>query len=113
MGDLAFTDALVFYRGKFPSLDSLGTGTPPATWQAELDQVGTEALDSATATSVGLEGGHASGMINFSQRYKLRALHYRRAELDPNYVNPYLTPVPDLPAKSMGTTVVFGYGPYY
>jgi len=109
MADDSFLDALVYYRTLFPTLASLGTGTPPATWKAALDGVAEEAFDPITGTSVNLEGGSVSGVVNFRQKYKVRALHSRRAELDVAYVNPYLQAAAEpLSPQRLGFTVRFG-----
>jgi len=109
MADESFLDALVYYRTIFRTLASLGAGTPPAAWIAALNAVSEEAFDPITGTSVNLEGGSVTGVVNFRQKYKVRALHARRAELDSNYQNPYLLPAEEpLPPRRLGFTVRFG-----
>lgn len=88
-----FLDALVHYRTHYPDLESLGYGVPPHLWKAELDRVAPEAMDAITGTSVAIEGGNVSGVLNFRQIHKVRALHARRAELDVTYINPYTQPI--------------------
>lgn len=84
-----FFDALVHYRTKFPDLASLGDGSPPDTWKAEIDRVEAIAFDALLATGANLEGGNVSGQMNFGQKNLVRALYARRAELDTAYTNPY------------------------
>ncbi len=110
MPDAAYIDAMVHYRTMFATLAALGAGTPPALWKAELDQVTPDAFDAALATSASLEGGSASGVRNFPSIYKVRALHARRAELDPTYANPYTLPISEpMPPQRLGITVRLGY----
>lgn len=109
MADDSFLDALVYYRTLFPTLASLGSGAPPAAWSAALTAVSEEAFDPITGTSVNLEGGSVSGVVNFRQKFKVRALHSRRAELDATYANPYLVAAAEpLPPQRLGFTVRFG-----
>ena len=93
--DPAYIDAVAYYRTRFPTLDSLGAGTPPAAWQKEFDSVAPEAFDATLGTNVALEGGSIESVLNFRQVWKVRALHARRAELDAAYQNPYMQAVPD------------------
>jgi hypothetical protein len=80
--------ALAHYRLQFPDAGSLGSGDPPATWKTEYDRVAGVTLDSVLLTSGSFEGGQGSGIRNFDQTVLLRALHARRAELDPNDSRP-------------------------
>ena len=110
MAGSAYLDALVLYRTQFPTLDSLGAGDPPAAWFAELNKVAPEAFDPITGTSVALDGGSVGGVLNFSQKHKVRALHQRRAEIDATYTNPYLVPANEpLPYVRAGFRVRLGY----
>lgn len=93
MAESSFIDALAYYRTIFPDLASLGAGTPPAAWWAEFQEIAPAALDSTLGTGVTAEGGSTTGIANFRQVTRVRALHARRAELDPDYVNPYTAPV--------------------
>lgn len=107
--DASFLDALVHYRTLFPDKASLGAGTPPAAWYSELSAVAGDAFDAITGTAVNLESGSASGVLNFRQVHKVRALHARRAELDSEYSNPYLLPVTEpLPPRRLGFVVRMG-----
>jgi hypothetical protein len=107
--EASYLDALVFYRTKFLDLESLGEGTPPAAWLAELNAVTPEALGSVLGTSVQGEGGTVSGQRNFDQIFRVRALHARRAELDPDYTNPYtLAAEEPMPRRRCGFLVRLG-----
>ena len=110
MGSVAtYQDIYVHYLTLFPTKDSLGEGTPPAAWQAELDAVSPAAFDPALATSMDMEGGNVGGQRNFDQVYKVRALHAVRAKRDEDYENPYLEAAPDpLPGKRCGYLVEMG-----
>lgn len=104
MADSDFLDALVHYRTKFPTLQSLGESA--AAWTAELAAVAPGAFDAITGTNINLEGGSVGGILNFRQKYLVRALHARRGELDEDYVNPYTVPAPDFaPYKRIGSVV--------
>ncbi|MEQ1862731.1 MAG: hypothetical protein ABMA13_22655 [Chthoniobacteraceae bacterium] len=100
-----YLDALVDYRVMFPTLESLGAGTPPIAWEAERLKA-RAALDAILATSVQLEGGGISGFRQFAQQHKLRAIYAVRAELDEDYVNPYTIEANDpLPGRRIGSVV--------
>lgn len=106
MADDSFLDALVYYRTIFPTLASLGEAA--ATWHAAVIAISEEAFDPITGTSVNLEGGSIAGVVNFRQKYKVRALHARRAELDPSYENPYLLAAEEpMRPRRLGFTVRF------
>jgi hypothetical protein len=91
MADDDYLDALAHYRTLFPTLASLGTGA--AAWSEEVARVASGALAAVLATGADIEGGSISGIANFNQRARLRALHARRAEVDSLYTNPYAMPV--------------------
>lgn len=102
--DSDFQDAVVHYRTKFPTLASLGASA--ATWAAELAAVAPGAFDPITGVNINLEGGSVGGILNFRQKYLVRALHYVRAELDSNYTNPYSIAIEDpRPMKRLGSVV--------
>lgn len=106
MADSDFIDAVVHYRTKFPTLESLGAAA--ATWLADLAAVAPGAFDAITATQISLEGGNVGGILNFRQKLLVRALHYVRAERDSSYVNPYTIEVTDpRPPRNLGIVVRF------
>lgn len=102
-----YVDAVVYYRTKFPTLESLGEAA--ATWKAELDVVAADAFDSVSATGVTLDGGSVTGFRNFDAKLRVRALHAVRAELDAEYVNPYTQAIAEpIPSQRMGSVIRFG-----
>lgn len=106
MPDSDFTDAVVHYRTKFPTLESLGVAA--ADWLAELNAVAPGAFDAITGTNISLEGGNVGGVLNFRQRILLRALHFVRAERDSSYTNPYTVAIEEpRPFKRLGFLVNF------
>jgi hypothetical protein len=110
MADAAFIDALALYRTQFPTKASLGSGDPPNLWKAEFDKVVPEAFDPVTGTAVTLDSGNVSGVLNFRQMQKFRALHARRSELDAEYINPYTqTFAEPMPPRRLGSVVRLGY----
>ena len=111
MPEASYLDALVHYRVTFPTLADLGVGNPPAAWKAALDEATEVALAPVLVTSAG--GGidsTSSGSRNFPQALRLRALHALRAELDPDYSNPYLIAAVDpVQPRRMGSIIRLGY----
>lgn len=109
MADSDYLDAVVHYRTKFPTLASLSTtGSDLALWNAELASASGGAFDAITGTQIALEGGNVGGVLNFRQKYLVRALHAVRAELDTEYTNPYTVPVESpKPFFRMGTVATF------
>ena len=81
-----FDLALEHYRLLFPSLASLGSGTPPAAWKTEYSRVAALGLEATLITSTGADGSNVNAQRNFDQKHLLRALHERRAELDSTYI---------------------------
>jgi hypothetical protein len=94
---------LAHYRMMFPSLASLGTGTPPPVWQAEYDRIAKSGLSATLMTSVSGDGGNASAMKNFDQKILLRALMLRRAELDTVFDAAIFAPPGARPRRRKGT----------
>jgi len=80
-----YTLALQHYRLLFPTLVSLGAGSPPATWKAEYDRLAATGLSATLVTQTSSEGQSVGAQRNFSQKALLTALHERRSELDTNY----------------------------
>jgi hypothetical protein len=76
---------------------------------AEYTQVVPDAFGSVIGTGVNAEGGSVTGVLNFRQTLKVRALHARRAELDATYTNPYtIAATEPLPFRRAGFLVRLG-----
>jgi hypothetical protein len=96
-----FDLALEHYRLQFPTLATLGEGSPPVVWKAEYDRVAATGLATTLVTGTSSEGSSVNGTKNFNQRILLRALHERRAELDTDY-QPF---APSRPRRALGIRV--------
>lgn len=77
--------ALAHYQLQFPDLASLGAGTPPKAWKTEYDRVAAIGLSATLVNQTASDGTSVGSLENFDQRILLRALHERRAQLDPTY----------------------------
>lgn len=80
----AFADYMVI----FPTVESLGAGTPPTLWAAEYAKVRKPAFDPVLLTATATEGANGSGQRNFAQTTRADALHCRRHDLDRSYELP-------------------------
>ena len=100
-----FQLALAHYRMKFPTLASLGSGSPPWDWKAEYDRVASEGLTVTLITRLAYEGGSQEGIANFDQKALLRALLAVRAELDPSFNDTAFAPAAVMPSRRLGIRV--------
>lgn len=106
--DPDFQLALAHYRGQFKTLADLGGGAEPAAWKAEYDRVAASGFGAVLITSSSFEGGAGSGQRNFDQKTLLKALHARRAELDPSHDDTAFAPAAVKPRlRRTGITVQF------
>lgn len=72
----------------FPTVASLGSGTPPATWLAARNAARETARAAVLITGSSSEGGSGSGQRQFDQGTVVDALDCRRFALDATYELP-------------------------
>ena len=102
--DLAYAHYLL----TFPTLASLGTGTPPVTWFAEYNRVAASGLSATLITGNSADGSSATAIRNFDQKVLLSALHEIRAKHDSAYQGSLVGDRPLNPSgKRMGSIVRF------
>lgn len=104
-----FADALMHYRIRFPNIESLGAGSPPARWAKEYEAVSGVAFAPVLLTTHSEDGRSASGQAAFSSQSKIRALVARRAELDTDFAVTIASPPPQIGGQTRGSVIRFGH----
>lgn len=102
-----FQLALAHYRLVFADLESLGdagANGQPTAWWTVYNEVASGAMAQTLVLESAAEGTRVAGARNFDQLTLLRALHARRAELDPDYIDTAFEPAA-IPARQFGVTL--------
>lgn len=102
---------LSHYRMMFPDLASLGSGNPPAKWQAEYTRIAESGLAATLITGSTFESGGATAQKNFPQTVLMRGLLTVRAELDPAFDDLAFAPPRIRRRQNLGVTLRLGDGP--
>lgn len=80
--DAALQLALTHYRITLPGANWAAVADA---WQVEYDAVSRGTFSAVLITAGSFEGGNAASIRNFEQGIRLRALHLRRRDLDPDF----------------------------